>query len=224
MAPDETPPVRSRLPRGLVAALAVAAALAAVWLAGLDLRGLVERFLALVRAAGPGWYFTAMALLPLPLAWFTVPAGEAFAAQLTLPGVIAAGMAAVAVQVSLTYAVARSWLRPPLKRLLARRGHPVPRVTPANALSVALVVRLTPGPPMVLGSCVLALAETPFRLYLLVSCAVAFPWVCGGVILGRGLLQGNFALVASGVGLIAAVALGARLWRRRGRPPREEGA
>lgn len=215
MAPEGTSSSQPRVPRGLVVGLVLGAALVGVWLAGADLRALVDRFLALVRAAGPGWYFAAMALLPLPLAWFTVPAGEAFAAQLTLPGVIAAGMAAVAVQVSLTYWVARAWLRPPVERLVARRGHAVPRVTPANALGVALAVRLTPGPPMVLGSCVLGLAETPFGLYLGVSCAVAFPWVCAGVILGRGLLQGDGALVASGAGLLAAAVLAARLWHRR---------
>lgn len=215
MAPAGNSSSRPGVPRALIAGLALAAVLTGVWLAGIDLRALVERGLAVVRAAGPGWYFAAMALLPLPLAWFTVPAGEAFAAQLTLPGVIAAGLAAVAVQVSLTYWVARWWLRPPVERFVARRGHAVPRVTTANALGVALVVRLTPGPPMVLGSCVLALAETPFALYLAVSCAVAFPWVCAGVILGRGLLQGDFVLVASGAGLLAAVVLAARLWHRR---------
>jgi uncharacterized membrane protein YdjX (TVP38/TMEM64 family) len=193
----------------------------ALLLVGGNLRGGVEVGLAWVRAAGPGWYFLAMAVVPLPLAWFTVPAGEAFAAQLTLGGVIAAGAAAVAVQLALSYWLARYALRPWVERVVRRRGYAVPVVTPENALSVALLVRLTPGPPMILGSCVLALAQTPFRLYLAVSWLVALPWVGAGVILGRGLLGGNFALAATGVGLVLAAGIAMHLLRRRGprQPP-----
>jgi uncharacterized membrane protein YdjX (TVP38/TMEM64 family) len=183
-------------------------------LAGTPPREAIDRLLAGVRAAGPGWYFTAMAVLPFPLAWFTVPAGEAFAAQLTIGGVIAAGLAAVAVQLALSYWLARWALRPLVERLIRRRGYAVPRLTEENIWSVALLVRLTPGPPMFLGSCLLALAATPFRIYMIVSWLVALPWVCAGVILGRGILQGNFALAAAALALIAAAVIAARLFRR----------
>jgi uncharacterized membrane protein YdjX (TVP38/TMEM64 family) len=194
---------------------AVAVAGIVAWL-GRDwpVRAGVEAGLAAVRAAGPGWYFAAMAVVPLPLAWFTVPAGEAFAAQLTLGGVIAAALGAVAVQLALSYAVARYALRPAIERLVRRRGLAVPRVTAANALSVALLVRLTPGPPMVLGSCVLAVAEMPFGRYLLVSWLVALPWVLGGVVLGRGALAGDFKLLVAGAGVLVAAAVAVR-WARK---------
>ena len=117
----------------------------------------------------------------------------------------------VAVQQSFSYWIARYGLRPVVERYIRRHGRTVPRVTPENALSIALLVRLTPGPPMIVGSCVLALAEMPFGLYLAVSWLVALPWVSAGVILGRGLLNGNFTLVASGAGLLAAAVLSARL-------------
>lgn len=180
----------------------------------LPMRAGIEAGLGAIRAAGPGWYFSAMAVLPLPLAWFTVPAGEAFAAQLTLGGVIAAALAAVAVQLSLSYALARFALRTVIEIMIRRRGLGVPRVTPANALSVALLVRLTPGPPMFLGSCVLAVAEMPFGQYLIVSWLVALPWVIGGVVLGRGALAGDFRLLVAGAGLFAAAAVAVR-WARR---------
>lgn len=200
--------------RWVVGAVAVAGIVA--WL-GRDwpVRAGIDAGLAAVRAAGPGWYFAAMAVVPLPLAWFTVPAGEAFAAQLTLSGVIAAALAAVAVQLALSYAVARYALRPAIERLVRRRGMAVPRVTPANALSVALLVRLTPGPPMVLGSCVLAVAEMPFGRYLLVSWLVALPWVMGGVVLGRGAFAGDFKLVVMGAGVLVAAAVAVRLLRKK---------
>jgi uncharacterized membrane protein YdjX (TVP38/TMEM64 family) len=203
------------IPRGALLAAAVLIAGGIFLLANNNPRAAVEPVMAAIRAAGPGWYFLAMAVLPLPLAWFTVPSGEAFAAQLTLPGVIAAGAAAVAVQLALSYWLARYALRPLAARLVRRRGLVVPRVTPQNALSIALLVRLTPGPPMFFGSCVLAMAEMRFGLYLIVSWLVALPWVCAGVILGRGLLQGNFGLAASGVGLVLAALVATRLLRRR---------
>jgi uncharacterized membrane protein YdjX (TVP38/TMEM64 family) len=181
-------------------------------------REALDRLLTGVRAAGPAAYFTAMALLPAPLTWFTVPAGELFAAQLTLPGVVVAALVAVAVQLTLSYAVARYGLRPLVARLIRRRGYTVPRVTPGNALSVALLVRLTPGPPMILGSCILAVAEMPFRLYLLVSWLVALPWVIGGVVLGRGILAGDVKLIALGAGVIGAVVVAVHLWRKKHLP------
>lgn len=218
---DSTSPGPRRVPAWAWAGAVVGVGIVVALIAGAEWRTPIERGLAVVRAAGPGWYFLAMAVVPLPLAWFTVPAGEAFAAQLTLGGVVAAALAAVAVQQALSYWAARAWLRPAVERWVRRRGQQVPSVTPENALGIALIVRLTPGPPMILGSCVLALAGVPFGPYLVVSWLVALPWVCAGVMLGRGLFAGNAALVASGLGLIIAAAIAARLIRRRQRrgPP-----
>jgi uncharacterized membrane protein YdjX (TVP38/TMEM64 family) len=66
---------------------------------------------------------------------------------------------------------------------------------------------------MVLGSCVLAVAEMPFGRYLLVSWLVALPWVLGGVVLGRGALAGDFKLLVAGAGVLVAAAVAVR-WAR----------
>jgi uncharacterized membrane protein YdjX (TVP38/TMEM64 family) len=215
MNSDPQPAWWRRVPRGAWAGGVLLLALGVLVLAGLSPRAAVDPAIAWLRVAGPGWYFAAMALVPLPLAAFTVPAGEAFAAQLTLGGVVAAGAAAVAVQQALSYWVARYLVRPVVAHWLQRRGQIVPRVTRGNALQIALLVRLTPGPPMILGSCVLALAQTPFGLYLAVSWLVALPWVCAGVILGRAFFAGDAVLLAAGLSLLAAVLLAARWLRRR---------
>lgn len=199
----------------MIIAILVAAVGVVGLLRGVDPSRAVAPLLSHVRAAGPVAYFSAMAVLPVPLAWFTVPAGELFAVRLTLPGVVAVALAAVAVQLALNYVVARYGLRPVVERLIRLRGYSVPRVTVKNALSIALLVRLTPGPPMFLGSCILAVAEMPFRLYLVVSWLVAVPWVIGGVVLGQGVLGGDVKLMAWGAGLLGAAVVGVRLWRRR---------
>ncbi len=174
--------------------------------------------LGLIRAAGPAVFFTAMAVLPAPLFWFTVPAGEAFAAQLTLPGVIAAALAAVAVNIALSYWLAQRVFRPPLTAWLEKRGYRIPQLTRDNAVALALVVRLTPGPPLCLQCYLLALAGMPFRLYLVVSWLLTVPWVVGGVIVGRGVLAGNPLAALTGAGVLGATAAGFHLWRKNGCP------
>ena len=182
---------------------------------GGDARLLFERATSLLRAAGPLVFFGVMAIAPAPLAWFTLPAGEAFAATLTLPGVVAAALLAVAIQLSLYYWIARSVFRPGLHRWLTRRGHVVPTIPARDALAAVLLVRLIPGPPMSIGSCLLGVAEAPFRVYLLASWLVAVPWVIGGIVLGRGLLGGNLTFAASGIGVLVAATLALQIARRR---------
>ncbi len=146
---------------------------------------------------------------------FTIPAGEAFAGQMTLGGVLAATLAAITVNLALTYWLARRAVRPLLARLLKRFGYTVPRVTADNALSIALLVRLTPGPPFFLQGYILGLADVPFRLYMLVSWLCVLPWAAGAVVLGRGMLEGNFKMAAMGFGVIIAAAAAVHLIRRK---------
>src|SRR5947209_4653448 len=79
-------------------------------LRGVDLHALANRGMDLIRAAGPWAFFAAMAILPafgVPLLGFTVPAGEAFGAQLGLPVVIALSLAMIAVNLAFGYWLAR---------------------------------------------------------------------------------------------------------------------
>jgi uncharacterized membrane protein YdjX (TVP38/TMEM64 family) len=175
----------------------------------------MDQVLAAIRAAGPVPYFTAMALLPLPLSWFTVPAGEAFAPTMTLTGVTIAALAAVTVQTALCFAVARWGAGPALERWLARRKLTVPKLTPDNALMVIVLVRLVPGPPLPLQCFLLSLAGAPFALYMMVSMAFSVPWVVGGIVLGKGILSGNVTLIGAAAGVIGAAAIAAFLLRRR---------
>ena len=185
---------------------------------GLDVRALANQGMTLIRDAGPWAFFTAMAILPAvgaPMAAFTIPAGEAFGAQLGLGVVIGISLAVIGVNLALGYWVARYALRPVLAGLLKRYGYTVPRVTPENALSVALLVRLTPGPPHVLQAWILGVAELPFRMYLIVSWLAMVPWALGGIILGQGLFNGNFGLAMMGLGVLVTAAIGVHWIRRK---------
>jgi uncharacterized membrane protein YdjX (TVP38/TMEM64 family) len=193
-------------------------------LRGFDVRGLIDRGMMVIREAGPAVFFGAMAILPAfgaPMMAFTIPAGEAFAGRLGLGVVVAISLAAIAVNLALSYWVARYALRPLIAGLVKRYGYSVPRVTPENALSVLLVVRLTPGPPYPLQCYLLGIAEAPFRLYMIVSWLALLPWVLGAIFLGRGLLNGNFRIAAMGAGVLV-LAIVAVQWVRRKYARREK--
>lgn len=218
MSSEATAPKRKLPILQLLIVGVVVAAVAILLLRGVDLRALLERGITLIRNLGPVVFFLAMAILPafgMPMMAFTVTAGEVFEPQFGLGGVIAISLAVIAVNLALGYWVARYAFRPLLTGLIKRYGYSVPRVTPENALTVSLVVRLTPGPPYALQACLLGLAEVPFRIYLIVSWLAMVPWAVGAIVLGKGLLSGKFGMAAKGVGVLVIAILLVQWIRRK---------
>jgi uncharacterized membrane protein YdjX (TVP38/TMEM64 family) len=217
--PPESPPPRKKLPLvPLAVAGVILGAAAFLVLRGLDIKGLESRGLALIRGLGPWAFFSGMAILPalgFPLSLFTLLAGELFAPTMTMGGVIAAAFVAIAANVALTYFLARFALRPLIARLAARYGYTVPKATAENALSIAMALRLTPGPPFFVQSYLLGMAEVPFRMYMVVSMVCQLPWMVGAIVLGKGIFNGNFQLVLYGIGVLTVATLAVQWLRKR---------
>jgi hypothetical protein len=120
---------------------------------------------------------------------------------MTLAGVIAATLAAIAVKPG-----AHLLARPPRAAPAAVEAHGALRLQdpardPARTRSiVALFIRLTPGPRSSCSPTCLGLAEVPFRLYMIVSWLCILPWAVAFVVLGKGVFNGNFKLVIYGRG------------------------
>jgi uncharacterized membrane protein YdjX (TVP38/TMEM64 family) len=209
---------KKKLPIVKLAVAAVVLLLAAALvLRGVDLPTLRDRTFAVVRDLGPVVFFGAMLILPAVGVWmsiFAITAGEAFAPRLGMGVVIAIALVVLAMNLALTYWLARYALRPMLTGLLKRYGYSVPRVTAETALPVMLVLRLTPGIPYVVQGYVLGIAEVAFGLYMVVSWLCQAPWMIGFIVLGQGLLNGNFVLAAKGLGVIV-VAVIAVQWVRK---------
>ncbi|QYM78673.1 VTT domain-containing protein [Horticoccus luteus] len=205
----------------LIVGVVVLGVVAAFLLRGVDLQDVhraSDRFFGAIRTAGPVAFFAAMAILPAfgaPMMAFTIPAGEAFAAQLTLPGVIAIAMFAAAVNIAFAYWVAKRLLRPWLTSLVKKFGYEVPQVSRENALTMLLIVRLTPGPPYFVQCWLLALSGVPFGLYMIVSWLCLLPWLIGAVVLGQGIFTGNFKSVVGGLGLLIVAVVAVQLIRQR---------
>lgn len=189
-----------------------------VLLRGANPRQLIDQGMGLIRVAGPVAFFTAMAVLPAagaPLMAFTLSAGEAFGGQLSMGGVIALSLTMIALNLALTYWLARYALRPLLTNLVTRYGYKIPSITARNALSATLVIRLMPGPPFFLQGYLLGLAEVPFKLYMVASWLCVLPWALGALVMGQGILNGNFKVAATGLGVLVVAVMLVQLARKK---------
>lgn len=207
---------RSRLYLKLAAALVIVLIAAGLALRGLDWRHWLKAGTALIQRAGPGAFFSGMAVLPCcgaPIMAFYLTA-SAFKATLGLGGVLAATGAALAVNIALTYWLARHWLRPWLEKLVARLGHKIPHVPPEDHFEFTLLLRILPGPPFFLQSYLLGLAEVPFWLYFAISWVVVMAMASGVIVFSDAILQGRGREALLGGSLIIAVALVVHMLRK----------
>ena len=199
----------------LLAVIALAGAVAV--LRGLDVRGLLDQSMNLVREAGPVVFFGAMAVLPavgFPLSPFTLSAGSLFAPTLGLPLVLLITWVALAINVMVTYVLARWIARPWLEKLVLRFGYRWPQIPADGHWDVSILVRVTPGPPFFVQSALLGLAQVPVRIYLTVSVIVAGLYGTAFVVFGEALLAGKGRMVMLGFGGFAALTIGAHVLRR----------
>ncbi|ACB75060.1 TVP38/TMEM64 family protein [Opitutus terrae] len=198
-----------------VAKLAVGAvvllALAVLLLRGFDVRGAVEQGMAVIRAQGPVVFFAAFALLPaigVPASVFTLTVAPVFGERLGLPAVVLLAMAAIMVNVMLTYVLARRALRPVLEKLLTRFGYRLPQLAPEDITDFAIIVRVTPGSPFVVQNYLLGIAGVPFGKNLLVAFLVQLFYTPAFVLFGDAVLhgKGRMAMLAAGLFVVAVVA------------------
>lgn len=178
----------------------------------------VEAVVLGLREAGPVIFFAAMALLPaagFPLFAFTLAAGPVFAPVLGTGWVIAWSLAAVVINLLLTYWLADRVLRPLVSRLQSWGGFSLPDQAVGGAWQLTLIVRLTPGPPFWAQSYLLGLLRVPLAPYLVVSTAVMAGYIVALVCGGAAITQGNGRLAFAAVAGLAVLVAALQLWGRR---------
>ncbi|HEY5551315.1 MAG TPA: VTT domain-containing protein [Opitutaceae bacterium] len=196
-------------------AFVFAALVALAWFAlrGVDVRAVAADAIEWLRAAGPWVFFIAMAVLPAfgaPISIFTLTAGPAFGLAISIP----AAAAAMIVNMTINYWVARRWLRPTVEWFLRHTQFKIPRASAENSKIFTLLVRVTPGLPYFAQGYVLGLAEVPFRIYLPISFAVQYAFALGFLIFGEALMKGRVGLIVAGATILIAVAIALQLLRR----------
>lgn len=194
----------------LKAALAAAgmAVVAVLVLRGVDLRALLADTLEVLRTAGPGLYFGAMAVLPafgFPVSILLLPAVGIFGPQLGTANAVLLALGALTVNLSLAYALARRGLRPLLKALITRLGYKLPAVESGDATDLIILLRVTPGIPFFIQNYLAGLAEVPFPRYFVVSLATVWPINTAFLLFGDALLHGKGKIAL--ISLSAVVAL-----------------
>lgn len=178
----------------------------------------VERVKEWSRTVGPIPFFAAMALLPaagFPVMVFSLTAGVLFVPQIGLGWAIVGVLAALAVNLALTYWLARYALRPLLEGLVRRLGYGLPQVAKENHLGLTLLVRITPGPPFFVQGYLLGLAEVPFFTYMWVSWLISAMYSVAMVAFGDSLMQGSGKVVFLAVSVLVAIMIAIKMVRRR---------
>ncbi|HEU5080126.1 MAG TPA: VTT domain-containing protein [Opitutaceae bacterium] len=139
-------------------------------------------------------FFIGMAILPavgFPLLAFTLSAGPVFAPQLGMPLVAVLVIVSLTVNVALTYWLARYAFRPMLESLIKRMGYSLPQVAADDHLSLAIIVRVTPGPPFFVQGYLLGLAKVPFWTYMIVSTLFAGAFSLAVLFFGESIVNGR---------------------------------
>jgi uncharacterized membrane protein YdjX (TVP38/TMEM64 family) len=209
----------------LLKALAVLVVLAIAGVAvvrGLDVRGMLNTALDTFRAAGPGAFFTAMAILPalgVPASIFVLSAVGLFGPQFGTAPTVLLAIGALTVNFCLAYGLARRGLRPMLTSIVTRLGYKLPEVESGDATDLMILVRVTPGVPFFMQNYLAGLAEIPFARYFVISAIIVWPLNAAVLLFGDALLhgKGKLALISflAVVALMTALHLVRRHYERR---------
>lgn len=180
----------------------------------MDSSAVWQDLLARLASAPPHLFFLALVVLPLgpfPASVLFIAAGARFGAA----GGFGVAFAAMAVNVTLAYALSRHVLRRPIERWVRARGWKVPVFRPGEEIRFLLLFRITPGIPLCVQNYVLGLSSVRFRLYLPVTLIVQIPYVLGFVWFGQSLTQTSAWRVGVAVAGLVALVLLVNLVRRR---------
>jgi uncharacterized membrane protein YdjX (TVP38/TMEM64 family) len=174
---------------------------------------LAHRTTAFVRDQGPVPFFAALAFLPavgLPVSAFYLAAGAVFPLWVSLVGTTIG----LAINIILTYWMARKWFRVGIERLLRRTRYKIPVVALADHVRLTLFLRLMPGPPFCLQSFILGMIKVPFPTYFLISIGTQILIASGMIVLGSAFYSSSFgrALIAIIIVVLVAIII---QWTRR---------
>lgn len=208
---------------GLALVIAAIVGIAKLWGIGLAIQHARD----VLRVAGPGVFFSAMAVLPAigaPISLFTFPVSAAFGDDLGTGTVVVYAVAAVAVDLALGYWLAAWALRPFIERLVKWMGFTLPDTAKVPPWEITLLVRIIPGPPLFLQSYLLGLARVPFVPYMVVSVLVSGTYTALTVVAVDGMRRGDPWTIAGAAVVLVVVVLTVRRLRRKLREAQDEPA
>ena len=158
-------------------------------------------------------FYLAVAILPFafcPVGVLYLSAGAVHGLLPSLAGILAA----MAVNITLSYWLAAGPLREWISRWFARRGRAVPVLPADEHVWAVLVVRFTPAFPLIVQNYLLGLARVPFWKYFWVSLAAEAVIALGYILAGEALTQDHPGYVLAAFGCIMGAVVLSRLLRQ----------
>lgn len=133
-------------------------------------------------------FFLALAILPLlgvPTTPFFMMSGAAYGITVSLIGTAFA----LALNLILSYAIARGGLSPLLRKLLARRNYRLPDLEQKKEIQFTLGVRMVPAMPNFVKNYLLCLAEISFKVYFSLSMLISMLYAAPFIVMGESILE-----------------------------------
>lgn len=158
-------------------------------------------------------FYLAVAVLPFafcPVGLLYLSAGAVHGVLPSLAGILAA----MAVNLTLSYWLAAGPLHDWLSRWFARRGRTVPALPANEHVWAVLVVRFTPAFPLIVQNYLLGLTRVPFRTYFWVSLVAEAVIAVGYILAGEALTKDHPGYVLAAFGCVMGAVALSRLPRR----------
>lgn len=159
--------------------------------------------------------FAAIAILPgfgFPATPLLILAGAVWGSNL---GSCFIAIAATALNMSWTYAAAAGPARRVVARILGTRWDRWRDMDRRNLLKLTLLLRITPGVPLVIQNYTLGLLAVPFCPYLLISVPINGLLIIGFVLTGGAIFEGSLGTAIAGVSILIAATIAVKMMRRR---------
>ena len=159
--------------------------------------------------------FAAIAILPgfgFPASPLLILAGAVWGSDL---GSCFIAIAATALNMTWTYAAAAGPARRLISGILGSRWDKWRDMDRRNLLKLTLLLRITPGVPLVIQNYTLGLLAVPFVPYLLISIPINGLFVTGFVLTGGAIFEGQIGVLILGISILIAAAIALKMIRRR---------
>lgn len=199
----------------LIAVLAAVAGFVAWRLGGVEWAlAMKEPVLGWCRS-NPVALFAAIAILPglgFPASPLLILAGAVWGSTF---GSCLIAIAATALNMMWTYAAAAGPARRLVARILGTRWDRWRDMDRRNLLKLTLLLRITPGVPLVIQNYTLGLLAVPFLSYLLISVPINGLFVTGFVLTGGAIFEGSLGAAIAGLSILIAASIAVKMIRRR---------
>ena len=151
-------------------------------------------------------------LVGVPIVPLYLMAGAVYVPVHGLPVTLGAMVLALLINLLLSHSLAR-WLRPFVEKMVARFGFSMPRWGRLSVWKLVLLVRITPGAPLMAQNYLLALSGVPLVPYLLVSLPVEAMICAGYMAMGKSFATGHWGWLVGGGGVLVFILLATMLVR-----------